>query len=100
MAIKNHQALVEQFGSVLAHATDHKQALNAGAAARERANQICFSVVIPERTRINPAFGLFDQTWLGPWTGRVLCLDQVNAEIGVRVKDVELAVVITDGRRP
>jgi hypothetical protein len=100
VTIKNHHALIEQFGSVFAHATDHKKALDTGAAARECANQICLAIVIPERTRIDPALSLFDQKGLGPGTGRVLRLYEVNAEIGVRIKDVELAVVIADGRRP
>src|SRR5436190_13559204 len=57
--VKDHRAIVEEFGAVLAHAAYNQDAFDSRTTARKGTHEIGLAVVIPERTRIDPAFGLF-----------------------------------------
>src|SRR6185369_14434011 len=60
---KDGPAFIEQFHAVGTHAADCQNAVDARPAFRKRADEIRLTIVVPERTGIDPALRGFDQMW-------------------------------------
>ena len=62
--------------------------------------QPSLAVLIPEGTRIDESLGLHHPNRRFPRTARILCPDHEDAPVRIAAKDIEPAIVITDGRCP
>src|SRR5436309_14412680 len=98
--VENYHAIIEQLRAVFAHATHNQDAFDSRAAPGERTHQIRFAIVIPKWTRIDPPFRRLSQHRFRPWADGIFRLYHVNPVVRIRKEDVEVCVVIANGRRP
>src|SRR5215471_1458427 len=99
-AVEDHDAAVEQPSAIGAHTADDQNALDSGAARRHGAHQVRAPVFVPQWTRIDPTLGFLDQQGVGPRSCGILSLDHIDPIVGIRIVDIELAMVIANRRRP
>ena len=99
-SVENRFSIVKQLSSFGTHAIDCQNALNPGPALGPGMNEVRIAVVIPERARIDPAFGFPYKLQRLPRTGGVLRPGHEDAAIRIAEINVELAVVEAQGRGP
>ena len=100
VSVEDHHAVVQKACAVRAHAADDEDALDSRTTRGHRVDKVGIAVLVPQRTRINPSLRFLYQQRLRPRTSRILSLHHVDAVVRVWIEDIELAIVITNRRRP
>ncbi|MNC30258.1 hypothetical protein D3C75_785380 [compost metagenome] len=98
--VEDHFSVIQQRSAVRHHAAHLQPVFDAAAASGEGMDQVGFSVIIPERARIDPALNLLDHMKWGPRSCRIDGSSHIDAFIRGTEVNPELAVMMTDGRRP
>src|ERR1051326_2557312 len=99
-AVEHDAPFVDYATSIAAHPIHAEHGVETGAALRPRVHEVERSVVVPQRTRIDPAFRFLHQRERLPWSARIARARHVDAAIGIADVDPEKSVVLADARRP
>ena len=90
----------DYFRALRVHFGHTQHGIDLCTASGPRVSQITLSVIVPQRTGVDNAFGSLDQHRLRPFAGGVFCLDHIHAEVRVAPIDIVLPVMVTDARCP
>ena len=100
VAVENHYAVANQFGSFRIHAVDENDTFHTSATSGQSINEVGFSIVVPKWRRIDQTFSSLHQQWFRPRTSRIGCFYHVNSKIRIGIINVKFVFMVANAGRP